>query len=102
MNDAREALIGTADIIKVDLKGTTADEQRVLVKRYGRGCRMLAEKVETREQFHAYPGPWLRVLPGIFLPASRSNANSRYPQKQVELPADASGSLVQRTGPPAD
>lgn len=43
-----------ADIIKVDFERTTPEEQATLAKRYGvSGCRMLAEKVETREQFVA-------------------------------------------------
>jgi len=53
MNDPRQALTGTADIIKVDLKATTPAEQKILVQRYGKRCRMLAEKVESREEFHA-------------------------------------------------
>ncbi len=51
-NDPRAELTQYADIIKVDLKGTSAAEQAALVKLYGKSnCRMLAEKVETREEF---------------------------------------------------
>ena len=53
MNDPRHALTDRADIIKVDLKATTPGEQKTLVQRYGKRCRMLAEKVESREEFHA-------------------------------------------------
>jgi c-di-GMP-related signal transduction protein len=52
-NDPRSSLTGLADIIKVDLKGTSHDERRRLVEQYGKHCRMLAEKVETREEFRA-------------------------------------------------
>jgi c-di-GMP-related signal transduction protein len=53
-NDRREPLIALADILKVDFERTTAAEQAALVKRYASaGRRMLAEKVETQEQFVA-------------------------------------------------
>jgi len=51
-NDPREALTEVADIIKVDLRSTSPDDCAAMVKRYGPWrCRMLAEKVETREEF---------------------------------------------------
>jgi len=47
-------MAGSVDFIKVDLERTTAAERAELVKRYGNPhCQMLAEKVETREQFEA-------------------------------------------------
>jgi EAL and modified HD-GYP domain-containing signal transduction protein len=40
------------DIIKVDFRGTTEDRRTMLCRRYApRGVRMLAEKVESREEF---------------------------------------------------
>lgn len=52
MNDPRAALIEFADVIKVDMKGTTATERAELVKRFGSpSCRMLAEKVESQQEF---------------------------------------------------
>jgi c-di-GMP-related signal transduction protein len=54
VNDPRESLTGLADIIKVDLRQTSAADAAAMVKRYGTSrCRMLAEKVETREEFVA-------------------------------------------------
>jgi len=54
VNDPREALTDLADIIKVDLRATSATDAAAMVKRYGPWrCRMLAEKVETREEFAA-------------------------------------------------
>jgi len=54
VNDPREALIDLADIIKVDLRTTSTAEATAMVKRYATSrCRMLAEKVETREEFVA-------------------------------------------------
>ena len=52
VNDPREVLTDLADIIKVDLRATSAADAAAMVKRYGPWrCRMLAEKVETREEF---------------------------------------------------
>ncbi len=51
-NDPREPLTDLADIIKVDVRATTHEERRAMIKRYGPWrCRMLAEKVETQEEF---------------------------------------------------
>jgi c-di-GMP-related signal transduction protein len=51
-NDPREKLTDLADIIKVDMKLTTVAERAAMVKRYGPWrSRLLAEKVETREEF---------------------------------------------------
>jgi c-di-GMP-related signal transduction protein len=50
-NDAREPLADMADIIKVDLQLTTLEQRAALVKLHGRRCRMLAEKVETQQEF---------------------------------------------------
>lgn len=53
-SDRREPMVPLADIIKVDFERTTPRERAALVKRHGGlRCRMLAEKVETQEQFHA-------------------------------------------------
>jgi len=47
-----EPLINTAHILKVDLLATPRREQKKLVAKYGkRGIKMLAEKVETLEEF---------------------------------------------------
>lgn len=51
MNDPREPLTDLADIIKVDLRLCSIEQSAALVKRYGKHCRMLAEKVETQEEF---------------------------------------------------
>lgn len=52
--ELREPLIEVADIIKVDIRQTPLDEAAAMVARYGPWRhRMLAEKVETREEFLA-------------------------------------------------
>ncbi len=51
-DDPREKLIEFADIIKVEMRLTTAEERAQLIRRYGPWrCRMLAEKVETHAEF---------------------------------------------------
>ena len=43
-----------ADIIKVDVRRTSMEQGAELIKRFGTAkCRLLAEKVETREEFLA-------------------------------------------------
>jgi EAL and modified HD-GYP domain-containing signal transduction protein len=47
-------LVALADIIKVDFRLTEPKEQHAIVSRYeGKNIRMLAEKVETQEEFAA-------------------------------------------------
>src|SRR5262249_24076502 len=51
-NDPREPLVEHIDIVKVDFDKTTREEQIQLAKRHGgAGKLMLAEKVETQDQF---------------------------------------------------
>ncbi|HEY1462693.1 MAG TPA: HDOD domain-containing protein [Terriglobales bacterium] len=51
-NDPRGALTDFADIIKVDVRNTTPAQRAAMVKKYGPWrCRMLAEKVETWQEF---------------------------------------------------
>ena len=51
-DDRREPLAEIADIIKVDLQLTTEQQREQLVRQFGSWrCRMLAEKVETQNQF---------------------------------------------------
>jgi c-di-GMP-related signal transduction protein len=53
-DDPREPLTELADIIKVDFRRTTPAQQATMIKRYGPWRRrLLAEKVETREEFEA-------------------------------------------------
>jgi c-di-GMP-related signal transduction protein len=51
-DDPRMPLTDFADILKIDMRNTTPEQRAALVKRHGPWrCRMLAEKVETREEF---------------------------------------------------
>jgi c-di-GMP-related signal transduction protein len=50
--DPRESLVPLADIVKVEMHLTTEEQRTELMKRFGhQHCRMLAEKVETHEEF---------------------------------------------------
>jgi c-di-GMP-related signal transduction protein len=85
VNDPRESLTLVADIIKVDLRDTSAADAAAMVKRYQPGgCRMLAEKVETRDEFVAakkagflyFQGYFFRrpeILTAHEIPANRLN-----------------------------
>ena len=73
VNDSREALTDLADIIKVDLRATAAADAAAMVKRYRPGiCRMLAEKVETREEFSASKKRRLSLFSRVLLSPSRN------------------------------
>jgi c-di-GMP-related signal transduction protein len=73
-NDPRESMVPLADIVKVDFERTTPKERVQLVKKYGGlRCRMLAEKIETPEQFQAARDAGFVVLPGLFLSPSRGH-----------------------------
>jgi len=85
LDDPREPLTDLADIIKVDLRCTTPEQLVAMVKRYGPWrCRMLAEKVETRQEFVAaceagfiyFQGYFFRrpeILTAQEIPANRLN-----------------------------
>jgi c-di-GMP-related signal transduction protein len=84
-NDARAQLAELADIIKVDVKLTTDDQQCALIKGYGPWrCRMLAEKIETQKDFARAQEQGFIYFQGFFfrrpemmntrdLPANRRN-----------------------------
>ena len=67
VDDPRQPLTDFADIIKVDVRLTTLEQRAALVKRYGPWrCRMLAEKVETREEFLAAKKAGFLYFQGYF------------------------------------
>ena len=50
-NDPRESLAEMADIIKVEMQLTTEEQRVGLIQKFGRRCRLLAEKIETQAEF---------------------------------------------------
>jgi len=54
VGDARETLVPSADILKVNVDNMPVDKLAALTQRYrNKACSVLAAKVETREQFTA-------------------------------------------------
>src|ERR1700730_146193 len=67
VGDKRALPADIADIIKVDVRSTSAEERAAMLKRYGPWrCRMLAEKVETREEFMAAKKAGFAYFQGYF------------------------------------
>jgi c-di-GMP-related signal transduction protein len=67
LDDPRAALAKFADIIKLDVSVTSAEERGALLKRYGTpACHMLAKTVETREEFSACKKEGFSYFQGYF------------------------------------
>jgi c-di-GMP-related signal transduction protein len=66
-DDPRTPLTEMADILKVDMRQTSLEQAKELVKKHGPWrCRMLAEKVETREEFTAAKAAGFVYFQGYF------------------------------------
>ena len=66
-DDPRAALAKFADIIKLDVTTTSAEERAALLKRYGTpACHMLAKMVETREEFSSCQKAGFSFFQGYF------------------------------------
>jgi EAL and modified HD-GYP domain-containing signal transduction protein len=114
--DPRQALVPLADILKVDFARTTLAERAALVKAHGPSrCRMLAEKVETREEFFTardmgfvyFQGYYFRhpeVLKTREIPANRVNylrllevvSQPELDQKELERLIKSEASILYR------
>jgi len=83
-DDPRAALVQFTDIIKVDLKRTSPAEQAALVARHGSpACRMLAEKVETRDEFAACKKAGYSYFQGYFFRRPELLHAREIPKNQV-------------------
>jgi c-di-GMP-related signal transduction protein len=83
-DDPRVGLIEYANLIKVDLKGTSPVEQAALVKRFASpSCQMLAEKVETREEFNACKQAGFTYFQGYFFRRPELMHAREIPKNQV-------------------
>ena len=83
-NDPREALTDLADIIKVDMQSTSVAAAAAMVKKYGPWrCRMLAEKVETREEFLAAKKAGFLYFQGYFFRRPEILTAREIPANQV-------------------
>jgi c-di-GMP-related signal transduction protein len=83
-DDPRAELVEFADFLKVDMKDTSAEERTALVKRFGSSrCRMLAEKVETREEFIACKKAGFTHFQGYFFRRPEILQAREIPKNQV-------------------
>src|SRR5205807_1842746 len=105
-----------ADILKVGFKRTTLEERGAMLKRYGPWrCRMLAEKVETHEEFVTARDQGFLYFQGYFfrrpelmtareIPANRVNylrmlqavARPELDPREIELLLKSEASLCYR------
>ena len=84
VNDPRESLTDLADIIKVDLRATPPADAAAMVKRYGPWrCRMLAEKVETRDEVGATKEDGFIYFQGYFFRRPEILTAHEIPANQV-------------------
>ena len=66
-DDPRDSLSTYADLIKVDIRSTPPEQWAGMVKRYkSKQCHMLAEKVETREEFQSAHKAGFSYFQGYF------------------------------------
>lgn len=83
-SDPRMSLTDFADIIKVDLRRVSFDEAAAMVKRHGPWrCRMLAEKVETREEFIAAKQAGFLYFQGYFFRRPETLHTHEIPTNQL-------------------
>lgn len=84
MDDPRESITDLADIIKVDVRATPPEKAAELVKRHGPWrCRMLAEKVETREEFLAAKKAGFVYFQGYFFRRPEMLSTHEIPANQL-------------------
>lgn len=65
-NDPRAPLCEFADILKVDFRSTRIEERAGLMRRYGAGRKMLAEKLETPHEFRQARDMGFSLFQGYF------------------------------------
>jgi EAL and modified HD-GYP domain-containing signal transduction protein len=66
-DDPRLPLLKLADVVKIDLRATSIEKAAEMVKRHGTAqCRMLAEKVETRDEFQSAKKAGFQYFQGYF------------------------------------
>ena len=83
-SDPREPLTDLADIIKVDLRCTPLDRADAMAKRYGPWrCRMLAEKVESREEFLSAKKSGFAYFQGYFFRRPETLTAHEIPANQM-------------------
>lgn len=83
-DDPRVELVEFADFIKVDMQATSVQQRAAIVKRFGSPhCRILAEKVETREEFDACKKAGFTHFQGYFFRKPELLHAREIPKNQV-------------------
>ncbi|MGD0964273.1 MAG: HDOD domain-containing protein [Candidatus Acidiferrales bacterium] len=82
-DDPRHVLTHLADIIKVDLRLCTPEQSAGMVERYGKRSRMLAEKVETPEEFATANALGYSYFQGYFFRKPEVVAASEIPTNRI-------------------
>lgn len=84
VDDPRAPLTDLADIIKVDVRVTSREDCAAMVKRYGPWrSRMLAEKVETQEEFQAAKKAGFVYFQGYFFRKPELHKTREIPANQA-------------------
>jgi c-di-GMP-related signal transduction protein len=65
-NDPRASLCEFADILKIDVQATRIEERAALMRRFGSGRKMLAEKLETPLEFRQARDMGFSLFQGYF------------------------------------
>jgi EAL and modified HD-GYP domain-containing signal transduction protein len=85
-NDPRIPLCCFADIIKVDIRATSAQERAALIRRFGSSkCKMLAEKLETTQEFHQSCALGFTYFQGYFFCKPELMVGREVPADRVRL-----------------
>ena len=83
-SDAREALVPRADFIKVDIRRLAPGQGAAMAARYAREhCPMLAQRVETRQQFVTALKDGFTLFQGYFFRHPERMRARRIPTSQV-------------------
>lgn len=83
-SDDRLALVPYADFIKVDIHAVPPEESAALAARYGsKACRMLAQKVETRQDFAAAKKSGFTEFQGYFFQQTEHLRARQIPASQA-------------------
>jgi len=116
LGDVREPLVEFADIIKVDIRDNKMGPGMAIAKRFAsKRCSILAEKVETREEFSATMQAGFKYFQGYFfrkpelmqareIPANRINylrllksiSSTEWDQREIEDIIKGEASLCYR------
>jgi c-di-GMP-related signal transduction protein len=83
-NDAREPLVELADIIKLELPATPRKDWKRVVQHYeSRSIRMLAEKVETHQEFLATQEAGFTYFQGYFFQKPVTLSTTEVPGSKI-------------------